>query len=71
MQGEGADRWLRLTAVAERIGCSRETARQLVLGGSIKGVRHRPRGAWQVRESECDRYLADLESESAPIPAAA
>jgi len=76
VQGEDVDRWLRLSAVAARIGRSRETARQLVVGGSIKGVRHSPRGAWQVRESECDRYVADLESgtltaEPASVPAAA
>lgn len=62
MQGGEVDRWLRISAVAVRVGRSREATRQLVVGGIIRGSRHNPRGAWQVRESECERYLADLEA---------
>ena len=58
MQGESEDRWLRLSVVAERLGCSTETARQLVIDGYLKGRQRRPRGLWEVRESECERFLA-------------
>lgn len=55
------DPWLKLSAIAPRIGKSREFARQLVVAGVLSGTRHGERGGWQVRASECDRYLASLQ----------
>ena len=70
MQSDSEDRWLRLSVVAARLGCSTETARQLILGRYLKGRQRRPRGAWEVRESECERYLAEIETgTAAPQPA--
>lgn len=61
MQGVSEDRWVRLGVAAKRLGCSSETARKLVLDGFIKGRQRRPRGVWEVPESEIARYLAEIE----------
>lgn len=72
MQGENEDRWLRLSVVARRLGCTSETARQLVLAGLLRGRQRRPRGIWEVHEPSFERYLAQIENTTAiPSPAAA
>lgn len=69
MQGEDEDRWVRLSVVAARLGCSTETARQLVIEGILRGRQKRRRGLWEVHEPSFNRYLGEIES--APLSSAA
>lgn len=56
------DRWLSVTEAAPRIGASPSKVRDLIRNKVLHAVQHTPGGKYVVRESECDRYLADLES---------
>ena len=57
-----SDEWLSVTEVARRIGRSQSGVRALIREGKLVGKQHVAGGKWQVRESECDRYEAELES---------
>lgn len=56
------DEWLSVTELARKLGVSASTVRGLIHSGRLHAVRHTEGGRWQTRESECDRYLAALES---------
>lgn len=62
MQANSPVKWLRLREVAERLGVSTETARQLVVSGEIAARRPsgKPRGMYQVAETEYERYEAEM-----------
>lgn len=67
MQDSTSEKWLRLREVAMRFGISQESARVLVVTGKLAARRPtgKPRGMYQVAESECRRYLAELEQQAA------
>lgn len=56
------DEWLPVTEVARRIGVSPSGVRGLIRDQKIRAVQHTPGGKYVVRESECDRYLIELEA---------
>jgi excisionase family DNA binding protein len=56
------DRWLSVAEAAPRIGRSPSATLVLIRKKAIKAIRHTPGGKYQIRESECDRYLAELEA---------
>ena len=62
------DEWLPVTEVARRIGASASTVRGLIRDQKLHAVRHTLGGKYVVRESECDRYLAELEAGTLAAP---
>lgn len=62
MQDATSEKWLRLREVADRFDISQESARQLVVNGKLAARRPtgKPRGMYQVAETECERYEADM-----------
>lgn len=62
MQDSTSEKWLRLREVALRFGISQESARLLVVTGKLAARRPtgKPRGMYQVAETECARYEADM-----------
>lgn len=56
------DRWLSVAEATQVIGRSASGVRGLIRDGKLQAVQHVPGGKYQVRESECERYMADLES---------
>lgn len=56
-----SDDWLKVVAVARRLGVSPSKVRQLISEGSLPAIRHGKRGMYLVRESACAAYLAALE----------
>lgn len=62
MQDSTSEKWLRLREVAQRLGVSQESARALVVNGKLAARRPtgKPRGMYQVAETECERYEADM-----------
>ena len=58
------DEWLAVIEAAPLLGCSPSKVRGLIWDGRIKASQHTPGGKYQIRRSECDRYLAELESRS-------
>lgn len=66
-----SDKWLSVTEVAALLGRSPSAVRQRIYSGDITAKQHTPGGKYVIRESEAERLLAELESEPAPIPAAA
>ena len=64
------DEWLPVTEVARRIGASTSTVRGLIRAKRLRAVQRTEGGKYVVRESECARYLAEVETDQ-PVPAAA
>ena len=62
------DEWLPVTEVARRIGASPSTVRSLIRESKLRAVQHTLGGKFVVRESECDRYLAELEAGTLAAP---
>lgn len=60
-------KWLPLYAVCEELGIARETGRQLIVTGKLKGRRPtgNPRGWWQVDPDDFDRHKAEIAAQSA------
>lgn len=58
------DKWLSVTEAGELLGLSPSGVRQRIYSGDLKARQHTPGGKYVIRESECDRYAADLESAS-------
>lgn len=56
------DRWLSVTEASEVLGMSQSGIRGLIRAKRIKAVQHAEGGKYRIRESECERYLADLEA---------
>lgn len=71
MRRDPADAWLKVTAVAPRLGVSASKVRELIKGGSLRAIRHGKRGMYLVPESECDSYLEALEGNLATTAGAA
>lgn len=62
---ETDDPWLRLAQVAKALGICRESARQLVTSGSLRGKQHRRHGMWLVRSSWLRAFEASNLAQSA------
>lgn len=67
MQDDEPRKWLPLIAVAKELGVARETARQLVVTGELRGRRPtgNPRGWWQVDPEDFDRHKAEIAAQAA------
>ncbi|ACU71798.1 hypothetical protein Caci_2889 [Catenulispora acidiphila DSM 44928] len=61
----GQVRFLRVAAVATRIGASESKVRIMIRKKLIAAERDGERGMYLVPETECDRYLADRRARSA------
>jgi len=59
------DRWLSVTEASEVLGMSPSGVRGLIRTERIKAVQHVPGGKYRIRESECERYLAEIETGTA------
>lgn len=51
------DRLLEVRQVAQRLGVSAQSVRDLILCGDLPGVRWRPRGHWRVREAALAAFI--------------
>jgi len=60
-----SDKWLSVTEAAPVLGRSQSGVRVLIRTNQIKAVQHVAGGKYQIRESECYRYLAELEEQAA------
>lgn len=60
-----SDKWLSVTEAAPVLGRSPSGVRTMIRTKQIKAVRHAEGGKYQIRESECQRYLAELEQQAA------
>lgn len=60
-----SDKWLSVTEAVSVLGRSQSGIRTLIRTKQIKAVRHAPGGKYQIRESECLRYMAELEQQAA------
>lgn len=56
------DEWLSVAQAAPVIGASPSKIRGLIWAGALKASQHTPGGKFQLRRSECDRYVAELEA---------
>lgn len=56
------DRWLSVAEAAEVLGMSPSGVRQRIRNGVIAARQHTPGGKYVIRESECDRYAATLDT---------
>ena len=56
------DEWLSVTEAAPVLGMSPSGVRDKIRNGVITAIQHAEGGKYRIRRSECDRYLADLES---------
>lgn len=65
----GSDKWLSVTEATEVLGMSPSGIRNLIRDGRLHAVQHVEGGKYRIRESECERYLAEIES--APVSSAA
>lgn len=63
-----SDRWLSVVEASQVIGKSTSGTRGLIREGKLRAVQHTPGGKYVVRESECDRYLAELEAGTLAAP---
>lgn len=55
------DEWLSVAEVARRIGASTSTVRGLIRTRQLRAIQHTAGGKYVIRESECARYLAEIE----------
>lgn len=60
-----SDKWLSVTEAVPVLGRSKSGIRTMIRNKEIKAVRHTPGGKYQMRLSECMRYLAELEQQAA------
>lgn len=60
-----SDEWLSVTEAVRVLGRSQSGIRTLIRTKQIKAVRHAEGGKYQIRLSECQRYLAELEQQAA------
>lgn len=56
------DKWLSVTEATEVLGLSASGIRGLIREGRIKAVQLTEGGKYRIRESECDRFLAEIET---------
>lgn len=53
-----ASDYMPLPAVAETLGCSRQTVYRLIESGELEGMQLNDHGWWRVLERSLDKYLA-------------
>ncbi len=56
---------MRVSRVAERLGCSVATVKRLLAAGELVGFKTRARGHWRVREDELERFVTACEGTTA------
>lgn len=56
------DKWLSVTEATDVLGLSQSGIRGLIREGRIKAVQHTEGGKYRIRESECERYLTEIET---------
>lgn len=61
------DRWLSVAEAAEVLGMSPSGVRQRIRDGVITARQHVPGGKYVIRESECDRYAATLDTDASAL----
>lgn len=59
---QNTDRWLSVSEAVQVLGRSASGIRGLIRDGKLLAVQHVDGGKYQIRLSECDRYLAELEA---------
>lgn len=67
----GSDKWLSVTEATEVLGLSPSGIRNLIRDGRLHAVQHVEGGKYRIRESECERYLAEIETGTLAAPQAA
>lgn len=65
------DEWLSVAEVARRIGASTSTVRGLIRASQLRATQRTAGGKYVIRESECERYLAEIETGTLTAPQAA
>lgn len=64
------DRWLSTAEAALILGVSRSKVRGLIRAGKLRAIQDTEGGKLRIRESECMRYLAQLEAAAVQMAAA-